>query len=302
MITVFGSLNVDFVTMVAALPAPGETVLGPGYVTWPGGKGANQALAAARAGARTALVGAVGNDASADIALGLLRAAGVDLSRVRHCAQMTGAAFITVDAAGANQIVVAQGANRAADADQLQGMPWQPRDWLLLQGEVSPAANLAAAQAAKSAGLHVILNLAPAFDPDPALLAMVDILIVNAGEALHLARTLSWPEVEADAICARLDRDFGLCAIATLGADGVIGWRGGIRRAFDAFRVDVVDTTAAGDAFVGAFAAASDKGFGFVQALQYGVAAGALACTVRGAQPSLPDDAAITALLGDRFL
>lgn len=302
MIVVFGSVNLDFVTVVSRLPASGETVLGPAFVTHPGGKGGNQALAAARAGARTTIVGAVGRDDFADLALELLRGAEVDLSGIARVAASTGAAFITVDSGGANQIVVAAGANLVARADQLRGISWAKRDILLMQGETPAPENLAAARQAKAAGARVILNLAPASVPDAELLQRVDILIVNEHEALVLAEGLGWSERTPDAICERLDRERGVAAVATLGSAGVVGWWDGVRRAFPAFPVDVVDTTAAGDAFVGAFAAALDRGFGFTQALQWGLAAGSLACTAAGAQPSLPLQSRIMALIGDRIV
>ena len=302
MIVVFGSLNLDFVTQVARLPGPGETVLGPECVTHPGGKGANQALAAARAGARTILAGAVGDDGFADLALELLRQANLDLSRVARVGASTGAAFITVDEAGANQIVVASGANRAAKATQLDGIGWSKRDILLMQCETPAAENLIAARQARAAGARVILNLAPAMIPDRALLETIDILIVNEHEALMLAQGLGWKETVPDTICERLDRERGVATVATLGADGLVGWWGGVRRALPAYMVDVVDTTAAGDAFAGSFAAALDRGLGFTQALQWGLAAGSLACTVKGAQPSLPLHDQIAALVGDQIV
>jgi ribokinase len=302
MITVFGSLNLDFVTEVESLPGSGETALGHGFIMHPSGKGANQALAAARAGARVVLAGAVGEDTFADMALALLRSSDIDLSRVARVAAPTGAAFITVDATGANQIVVASGANQFATATALHGINWSPRDILLLQCETPESENLAAARLATSAGLRVIINLAPARVPERALLELVDVLIVNEHEALTLADGLAWPERDADAICARLDRTYCITAVATLGASGVVGWSGGVRRAMPAHAVEVADTTAAGDAFVGGFAAALDQGFGFTQALQRGQAAGALACTVKGAQPSLPSQRQIEVMVGDAIV
>jgi ribokinase len=302
MIVVFGSLNVDFVTRVERLPASGETVLGPGFETHPGGKGANQALAAARAGADVIMVGAVGDDALGPVALALLVRDGVDVTHVAATTGPTGAAFITVDARGQNQIVVASGANRLADAAALSALAWRPRDILLLQGEVPPAQNLAAARIARAAGGRVILNPAPIFAIEPALLEVVDILVLNEHEALALASRFGWDGCEPDAICERLCSVHGLAAIATLGAAGAVGWWDGIRRSMPSPEVAVVDTTAAGDAFVGGLAAALDRGFGFTQALQYALAGGALACTVAGAQPSLPWRPAIEALVGDKIL
>ena len=191
MIIVFGSLNVDLVTPVERLPGAGETVLGPGYALHPGGKGANQALAARRAGAEVMLVGAVGRDGFAEIALGLLAQDGVDLLHVARDEAPTGAAFIAVDAAGSNQIVVAAGANALARADAVEALKPGEGDLLLLQREVPEGECLRAARAMRAGGGRVILNLAPAGAPDPALLALTDILIVNEHEALILAGSLA---------------------------------------------------------------------------------------------------------------
>jgi len=302
MITVFGSLNVDLVTPVERLPGAGETVLGPGYALHPGGKGANQALAARRAGAEVTLVGAVGRDGFAEIALGLLAQDGVDLSHVARVEAPTGAAFIAVDAAGSNQIVVAAGANALARADAVEALKPGEGDLLLLQREVPEGECLRAARAMRAGGGRVILNLAPAGEPAPELLALTDILIVNEHEALILAGSLGWTETEPDAIARRIDGERGIACIVTLGAAGAVGWHGGVRRRLEAPMVEAVDTVAAGDSFVGAFAAALQAGFGFSGALQRGLAAGSLACTVAGAQPSVPYREAIEALVGKSFL
>ncbi|WP_439495479.1 ribokinase [Bosea sp. (in: a-proteobacteria)] len=302
MITVFGSLNVDLVTAVERLPGAGETVIGPAYALHPGGKGANQALAARRAGAEVALIGAVGRDAFAEIALSLLAADGVDLAGVARVDAPTGAAFIAVDAAGANQIVVAAGANALASAQALSAMALGKRDVLLLQREVPEAECIAAARLVRKAGGRVILNLAPAGVPAAELLDNLDILIVNEHEAAVLAGALGWGELVPDALAQRVDAERGVACIVTLGADGVVGWHGGVRRRLEAPEVEVVDTVAAGDSFVGAFAAALDAGYGFSSALQRGLAAGSLACTVVGAQPSVPRRAEIEALAGHAFL
>ncbi|GAU81887.1 ribokinase [Bosea sp. BIWAKO-01] len=297
MITVFGSLNVDLVTPVERLPGAGETVIGPGYALHPGGKGANQALAARRAGAKVVLAGAVGRDAFAEIALSLLAADGVDLTLVERVEAPTGAAFIAVDAAGSNQIVVAAGANAQARADGLRDLPLGQ-----LQREVPETECIAAARLAKQAGGRVILNLAPAGSPAPELLDCLDMLIVNEHEALVLASAWGWAERDPDAFAQRVDAERGIACVVTLGGEGVVGWHGGVRRRLDAPKVKVVDTVAAGDSFVGAFAAALDAGYGFSGALQRGLAAGSLACTVSGAQPSVPRRPEIEALAGAGFL
>lgn len=302
MIVVFGSLNVDLVTQVERLPGAGETVLGPGYALHPGGKGANQALAARRAGAEVAMVGAVGRDGFAEIALSLLAADGVDLSQVARLDEPTGAAFIAVDAQGANQIVVASGANASARATAIDAMALGEADILLVQREVPESECIAAARLMKQAGGRVVFNLAPAGPPADELIALTDILVVNEHEAVSLAATFGWPVLQPDAFAQRVDSERGIACVVTLGADGLVGWHGGVRRRLAAPQVEAVDTVAAGDSFVGAFAAALSAGYGFSGALQRGLAAGSLACTGRGAQPSIPRRDAIEALVGQSFL
>jgi ribokinase len=297
MIVVFGSINIDLVTPVERLPRAGETVLGPGYALHPGGKGANQALAARRAGATVTLIGAVGKDTFGDMALSLLAADGVDLGHVARLDRPTGAAFIATDRDGANQIIVAAGANASAQADSLQQMRLSASDILLLQREIPEEACLNAAAAMKRAGGRVILNLAPAEAPAPALIELLDILIVNEHEALVLAQALGWPERDPEAVAHRLDAERKIATVATLGEAGVVAWQGGTRHRFAAPRVMVVDTVAAGDSFTGAFAAALASGKAYAEALRHGLAAGSLACTRPGAQPSIPRAADIAALL-----
>ncbi|GGH08420.1 ribokinase [Alsobacter metallidurans] len=294
MIVVFGSVNVDFVTRVERIPGPGETILGPGYAVIPGGKGANQALAARRAGAAVALVGAVGRDPFGPLALSLLERDGVDLSRVATVDAPTGAAFISVSDGGENAIVVAAGANAHVSAEQLHDAPLGDGDTLLLQREVPDAEALAAARIANKAGARVILNAAPAGRLDPALLACLDLLIVNEHEAVIVGAGLDIAG-EPDAIARDIDARHGVSTIVTLGADGAVGWTGGLRRAAPALPVTPLDTTAAGDTFCGALAAAMDGGLGFTTALARAAAAGSLACAAEGAQTSIPTREAIDA-------
>ncbi|MBK9083594.1 MAG: ribokinase [Rhizobiales bacterium] len=295
MIVVFGSINLDLVTEVAAIPRPGETVLGPGYAKIPGGKGANQALAARRAGARVALVGATGRDDFAEAALALLAADDVDLTGVARVEAPTGAAFIAVDARGENAIVVASGANAFARADGLAAVPLGPNDTLLLQRETPDAENLAAARRAKAAGARVVLNLAPAGALSEAWLRTLDVLVLNEHEAAALGAATGVGSAP-DAVARAIDARHGVACVVTLGAEGAIAWTGGVRREAPAPTIEVVDTTGAGDAFVGAFAAALDHGLHIGGALLRGVAAGGLACTRHGAQTSLPRAPEIEAL------
>src|SRR5450432_1610223 len=179
MITVFGSINIDLIVPVDALPRPGETVLGPEYRLSAGGKGANQALAAARAGARVRLVGAVGSDDFAERALADLRAAAVDLSGVVRRPDPTGAALICVDRHGENMIVVASGANRRVTADQIDDATLATPGLLLLQLETAPAENWRLIERARRRGWDVLLNAAPAGDIPPKMLRQLDWLAVN---------------------------------------------------------------------------------------------------------------------------
>lgn len=296
MIIVFGSINIDLVTRVEKIAAPGETVLGLDYRFSPGGKGANQALAASRAGAPVRMFGAVGQDAFADAALALLRqsTAKLDVSFLPEAS--TGAAFISVDCAGQNAITVAAGANMQAAAAPLANLPWQAGDYLILQREVDANENLQAAQIAQAHGSKVIYNTAPAGVISSDQLAAIDILIANEHEAAILAQDLWGAEAQG-----RTPREFAsamasahaLDCIITLGGAGAIAaGRDGLWFA-KAPVIEVVDTTGAGDAFVGALAAALARGGTLRQALAAGVAAGSLACMARGAQDAFPDAASI---------
>ena len=295
MIIVFGSINLDLVTRVDALPRAGETVLGDSYAAHPGGKGANQALAARRAGAEVALVGAVGRDDFAVQALALLRRDGVDLSGVTQVSAPTGAAFIAVDAAGENQIVVASGANALVKAAQLEALAFSSADTLLLQREVPEAECLAAALLAKAKGARVILNLAPAGVPDPKLLAAIDMLIVNEHEARTLGVALGLGDNIVRA-APQIARDEKLIVIVTVGANGAVAYNEGTSFSAPAPRIRALDTTGAGDTFVGALAAALDAGRPLISAMDFAVRAGALACLKHGAQPAIPTRAEIDAV------
>ena len=300
MIVVFGSINLDIVTRVEKIPGPGETTLGGDYAMSPGGKGANQALAARRAGAEVAMVGAIGRDAFAAPALALLKADGVDLSATREIAAPTGAAFIAVDAHGENAIVVASGANLHAKAAQLEALSIGRGDILVLQRETPPPEVEAAAIYAKARGARVVLNLAPAGPPTEALLKACEFLIVNEHEALTLAEALKLATRTPEEAAAHIERALGVAAIVTLGAAGAVGFSRSKRFAAPAPAVSVVDTTGAGDTFVGAFAAGMERGLSFEGAMALGLAAGSLACTKPGAQPSMPYRAEIEALVGGR--
>ncbi len=297
MITVFGSLNVDLVSRVAAIPKPGETVHGSDHALIPGGKGANQALAARRAGADVRMIGVIGDDDLAKVALIELEPAGIDLSGVKRRHGTTGLAIITVDAKGENTIVLSPGANATARADQVPPGALAKGDTLLLQMEVPLAETLAAAAAAKAVGAEVILSLAPFSPLSPDELAPVSMVIVNEHEAADFARHLGLSGADAAGTVAALAEKLGRTVIATLGPDGAIAaGPGGIVRV-PAIPVTPVDTTGAGDTFAGVLAAYLDQGRDLRTAMAHAAVAGSLACTKEGAQPSFPMRAEIGAAM-----
>ena len=295
-VVVFGSINADLIFAVAALPVAGQTLLASGLSVEPGGKGANQAAAARLDGAAVAMVGAVGRDAMAEAALAGLRCAGVDLSRVTACAAPTGCASIVTDPAGRNQIVVALGANAVARGAQAEDALLAPGTVLITQMETDPAETAALIRRARGAGATIIHNLAPAAALAEDALRQVDYLVVNEDEAAWLARHAGAPGGDAAALHAAL----GVTVVRTLGAAGV-EWAGragggGIGGA----PVHAVDTTAAGDCFVGVLAAALSRGEALPAALQRANAAAGLACTRRGSQGSLPRAADTTIAIAER--
>ena len=292
MITVFGSINLDLVTPVARLPGPGETIATKHYDTYAGGKGANQALAAARAGAKVTMVGSVGEDDFADMALAPLAEAGVDLAGVVRRPGHTGIAMISVDPSGENQIVAANGVNLGSLATQLNGQQaWGTT--LLLQMETEPVENWAAIRAAHERGVRTILNVAPAAPVPGNVLEILDVLIVNELEAAGLAAELGTGGNDAVATAKGIVDAGTSTVIVTLGEAGAIartadgGWRVGVPP------IDVIDTVGAGDSFVGSLAAALDRGYELPVALHRGAIAGSLACRKLGAQSSIPRAAEI---------
>ena len=295
MIVVFGSINLDLVARIERLPQPGETVAGISLAALPGGKGANQALAARRAGADVAMAGAVGTDAFATTALSGLADAGVDLAWIRRVQTPTGVALIHVDAAGQNAITVIPGANAYALAADVPDMALGPETTLLLQLEVPLDAVCDVASRARRCGARVVLNAAPAHALPAALLAAVDVLIVNAIEATAVAAALGMPETP-EAFAAAMHRRHACGVVVTLGPRGVLAAVDRTLFTAAAPAVKVVDTTGAGDAFAGVLAAALDRRAGWPCAIAEGVAAGSLACTAAGAQPALPEVAAIRRL------
>ena len=281
-VVVVGSANMDLVATAPRLPAPGETVLGTDFTTVAGGKGANQAVAAARAGADCLLIGAVGDDPFGATLREGLGGAGVDAALVRTVAGPSGVALIAVGGDGENQILVVPGANGALTGlDERDLAAIAAADVLMAQLEVPVATVTAAARAARAAGVTVLLNAAPARQLPPDLLSTVDILVVNEGEARAVAGRA---HDVLDALLELVPR-----VVLTLGARGAAyADRDGTRITAPAPIVSTVDTTAAGDAFAGAFAVAWGEGRPVSEALRWACAAGAACVRTLGAAGSLP--------------
>jgi len=305
-VCVVGSLNMDLVVRAPRIPLPGETVLGGGYRTFPGGKGANQAAAAARMGAQVSLIGCVGDDVHGPRVRQALEQEGIDLSGLAiRPNQATGLALITVAEGGENAIVVAPGANADLSAEHigLYAKLIDACDVLLLQLEVPNQAVIAAAQRARAAGAAVILNAAPARALSAELLKLVDVIVVNRGEA---ARILGLdPNLDPARLALRMPELGPLTAILTLGSmGGILAHRGRPRR-IPSLTVKAIDTVGAGDAFCGALAAGwgvvhraaqrrDVEEFAFVeQAVIAASVAGALAASKQGAIPAMPTKAEV---------
>ncbi len=301
-VIVLGSLNMDLIVETARRPAVGETVMGSGFRALPGGKGLNQAVAAARAGARTIMLGRVGDDGFGRALLDLLDRQGIDSTRVDTDRDApTGIALITV-CAGDNTIVVASGANMTLTVDAGDGPEILAGDVCVAQMETPTIATAAFFARARRAGGHTILNVAPALPVPAALLADTTILIVNETELAALANTDVKDSDDIDhvaAVAAALvaaDRQ----VVVTLGKRGVLSLaRGHAPVVLNGHRVDAVDSTGAGDSFVGNFAARMALGDRPGEALRYANAAAALAVTRRGAAPSMPTPREVRLLRGE---
>jgi ribokinase len=289
-VTIFGSAIADIVFRVGQLPRPGETVLGSAGAPLPGGKGLNQAIAAARDGADARFIGCVGDDLNGAMLRAALIGASVNVAGLREMPGPSGLACVCVDAAGQNQIVVSPGANGLARADQLGDIAHGAT--LLLQMEVPPEENARLILRARAAGARVLLNLAPAAPMDRGVLGAVDLLILNESEAAWLGQQLGR---EGDAVALHEALGIGIAVTQAERGAAVVNHAGIFR--LPAFEVPVVDSTGAGDAWCGVLAAALDLGMPMDLAVRRANAAGALACTMAGAAPSMPNSAAVDALL-----
>lgn len=290
-LTVLGSINIDHVIRLTHFPRPGETLTGHDYRLVPGGKGANQAVAAARAGASTRFIACVGSDSQAELLVAGFAADGIDTSAIsRIQGENTGVALIQVNDAGENTIVLAAGANACLTPSQLAlSADHLHCRYLLLQLEIPLATNLAAASQAKANGAYVVLNPAPAQALPDSLLALVDMITPNETEAEYLTGVAVHDEHGANLAAQALHAKGINIVIITLGARGVwLSEQGQTGHLVAGFSVSAIDTTAAGDTFNGALLAALQDNQTLIQAIRFAQAAAALSVTRFGAQTSIP--------------
>ncbi|MGB7442399.1 MAG: ribokinase [Coleofasciculaceae cyanobacterium] len=302
-IIVFGSINIDLVTKTLRLPRAGETLQGSQFFTVPGGKGANQAVAAARLGVSTQMIGRLGDDDFGHQLLSSLQAAGVNTDGIVFDQKTSsGVAVIAVDEQGENSIIIVAGANERLDEVDVERLKrlLPEASFLLMQLEIPLPTVLLAAQAAKLSGVPVILDPAPAQDIPTQLYPLLDIITPNQLEASQL---VGFPvnNRETAAKAAEVLRERGVCtAIVKLGCQGVYCATKAESFFVPAFSIQAVDSVAAGDAFNGALAVALAQGLPLRQALVWGSAAGAISATKAGAQPSLPNRKTLDAFLQER--
>ena len=282
-----GSLNADLVVRAPHFPGPGETISGGDLQIIPGGKGANQAVAAARQGASVAMLGRVGKDSFGPFLLDGLKSAQVDTTHVFADESATGTAIIIVDVGGQNSIVLSAGSNGKVSARDIDALKLEAKI-LLLQLEIPLETVIHAAKWGRQKGMTVILNPAPARELPKELLTHADYLLPNETE-LNLLTGVPVTDAASTVQAAKVLLKRGAKnVIVTLGEKGALVVTGNQVTKVDAFKVEVVDTTAAGDAFIGGFASALLNQKPLEEAVRYGCACGALAATKSGAQPSLP--------------
>lgn len=293
-VVVLGSANMDLIVRLPRTPAVGETIFGSGYATVPGGKGLNQAVAARRAGAEVAFAGALGRDDHGAALAELLGGEGIDTSAVRRVDAPTGVALINVFDSGDNSIVVCSGANaelrelNAATRALIAGA-----SHLVMQFELDPGLLLEAARFARAHGVGTVLTPAPVTEHDPELVALTDLLVLNAGEATALSG-LDDPELAAADLSRR-----ARSVVTTLGGDGSVLAEGGrVVERLAARKVEAVDTTAAGDTYVGVLTARTEAGDDLPTAMRWATAAASIAVTRPGATGSMPVVAEIEGALG----
>lgn len=301
-VCVVGALHRDLVVRAARFAQPGETVLGESFELFIGGKGANQAVAASRLGARVVLVGAMGDDEWGHTVRAALAAEGIDLTHVaRIPGAHTGVGVITVVPGGENTVVVAPGADLVVALEHVERAAGAiaEADVLLVQGELASEVSLHAMEIARNSNTVVFYNAAPAQALPEGFLRQVDILVANRGEAAELlgdgTREIGPPGLVRRLACLGPER-----VVLTLGSEGAYHFNGTELEHVESFPIEAVDATAAGDAFVAALAVARSEGARLKDAVRFACAAGALAATVPGAIPSLPTREAVEALAQKR--
>ncbi|WP_214476214.1 ribokinase [Mesorhizobium sp. dw_380] len=300
MIIVIGSINLDLIANVDRLPSPGETVSGSGFVTAPGGKGANQALAAARAGASVRMVGAVGKDSFAAEALALLRDGKVDLSGVAETFASTGTALIMVGDDGENIIAVVSGANASVLPGDLAKALLEKGDVVLLQHEIPLATVDAALDQVRAAGAITVLNTAPFQSDAAAFLGKADYVVANETEFDLYGEALALSGRDRAARMRDFAAKTGRTIVVTLGGDGVMAATPTDFLTIPAMKITPVDTVGAGDTFCGYFAAGLSSGLALDKALERAGVAGSLACLKPGAQPAIPQAADVDKALKEK--
>ncbi|MCF6328083.1 MAG: ribokinase [Devosiaceae bacterium] len=289
MLHVLGSINLDLVAKGERLPLAGETVIGTEFFTAPGGKGANQALAAARAGAGVKMFGAIGDDSFAPLAMQELKEENIDLSGVKSLAGTTGIALIMLDAKSENSIMVIPGANGKVDQEMARQCTasMTSSDHLVLVQEIGAATIKAALKEAKAKGVKSILNIAPAIHETKSLALLADIIIANETEILHLFDD-KIPNEAIEQYAAEWAKKNNKTLIVTLGKEGAIAFTKTQKIKVAAPKIKAIDTVGAGDSFCGYLAAGLDRGENLETALVQAVTAGSLACLKPSAQGAIP--------------
>ena len=287
MIHVLGSINIDYACKVEQLPSAGETIMGNRLLLTPGGKGANQAIAARRAGAEVMMTGAVGTDSVAEQAIQYLREDNVQLDGIVTLEGPTGCAFVFVDSSSENQIVIIPGANGGVTAEQAKQLPINNNDILLLQLEVPLPTVTTAAATAKNAGARVIANLAPYQSLPKEFFNSVDVLLLNETEAQQLAEELSI-DISSNAAHS-ISAALNTTVVITQGSKGVVvSEKSGDQYSITGKTVDAVDTVGAGDTFAGYLGTMLAEGKSLQASVEIANSAAALACTKIGAQSAIP--------------
>jgi len=299
-ILVVGSLNADLVVRTPRFPQPGETISGEDLQVIPGGKGANQAVAAARLGANVSMLGRVGKDNFGDFLLDNLKSNHVDTTLIQRDDASTGTATIIVDSNGQNSIVLSAGTNGKVSSADVEHASFSTFSLLLLQLEIPTPTVYSATKLAKQNGVRVVLNPAPAKQLPNELISLADFIIPNETE-LSLLTGMDVNNIPSAEKAAQALLDKGAQnVIVTLGSKGAFIVNKETSKQVGTYQVNVIDTTAAGDAFIGGFASVLDSSTSLADAVHYGCACGALATTKFGAQPSLPTKEEVEEFISQR--